>query len=163
MSKKFNKKFRNFFQDKKSESSASGKSSINTPTIRKKSNDDSKTTQGDTDDTKSDVDSEKSRKKKSAKKDKDGEKKKGGKHTLKELQDRLLEEAKKKMGSNPDSPQSQVSNSNSNAARSKQEGDSDTGDSDERITISQRTGYIQVKPRKSIDQVKVTAQRLLVK
>ena len=80
LNKKF--QFNLFFQDKKSESSASGKSSLNIPTIRKKSNDDSKTTQGDTDDTKSDVDSEKSRKKKSAKKDKDGEKKKGGKHML---------------------------------------------------------------------------------
>ena len=110
-----------------------------TPTIRKKSNDDSKT--ADTDDTKSDVDSEKSRKKERGKKE--GEKKKG-KHTLKELQDRLLEEAKLKMGSNPDSP-SCSSSAASGQTRSKLEGDSDTGDSEERITISQRTGYIQVK------------------
>jgi hypothetical protein len=109
------------------------------PIIRKKSNDDSKT--ADTDDTKSDVDSEKSRKKKSGNK-KEGEKKKG-KHTLKELQDRLLEEAKLKMGSNPDSP-SCSSSAASVQTRNKLEGDSDTGDSEERITISQRTGYIQV-------------------
>jgi len=52
----------------------------------------------DTDDTKSDVDSEMSQKKKKASIKKDGEKKKQ-KNALKQLQDRLLEEAKKKMGS----------------------------------------------------------------
>ena len=111
------------------------------PPIRKKSSDENSKT-ADTDDTKSDVDSEKSSKKNK----KSGKKEKKGKHTLKELQDRLLEEAKQKMVSNPDSPMTASGGQQQQPPppRSKVEGDSDTGDSDERITISQRTGYIQV-------------------
>ena len=48
------------------------------------------------------------------------------------------------MVSNPDSPMTASGGQQQQPPRSKVEGDSDTGDSDERITISQRTGYIQV-------------------
>ena len=113
------------------------------PLIRKKSSDENSKT-ADTDDTKSDVDSEMSQKKK-----KSSKKEKKNTHTFKELQDRLLEEAKLKMVSNPDSPLASTSGQQQQQQlvqqpQSKNEGDSDTGDSDERITISQRTGYIQV-------------------
>ncbi len=86
-----------------------------------------------------------------ANKDEDSEKtkkEKKSKNILKEMQDRLLEEAKKKIASTPEAspliqpapkPESDKSEENSNDSS--------------RITISQRTGYIQVKPRtSSIDQ-----------
>ncbi len=62
--------------------------------------------------------------------------KRKSKQSLKELQDMLLEEAKKNMG--PGDSASSTPNSRP--------------ESEERITISQKTGYIQVKPRKSTDQ-----------
>ena len=79
------------------------------------------------------------------------DKKKSIKNSLKELQDRLLQEAKNKIASTPGSPATLLSNSEAVISASITKNDSDTGDSDERITISQRTGYIHVKPRRSTE------------
>ena len=110
----------------------------------------------------SDVDSEASRGDSNKKKNglKQQKAPEGNKHkkksstnnSLKELQDLLLQEAKKKIASAPGSPATVGNNAIGMIAGGLSKNDSDTGDSDERITISQRTGYIQVKPRKSTDQ-----------
>ena len=68
--------------------------------------------------------------------------KKSGKNILKEMQDRLLEEAKKKIASTPEAaPLIQPT--------PKTESDNNKSEENDRITISQRSGYIQVKPRTS--------------
>ena len=112
-------------------------------------------------DSKSDVDSETSRcdsnkKKNSGKLQKvlegNKDKKKSAKNSLKQLQNLLLQEAINKIALTPGSPAVIGNTPTSGIAGSVTKNDSDTGDSDERIIISQRTGYIQVKPRKSIDQ-----------
>ena len=69
------------------------------------------------------------------------------KNLLKEVQDRLLEEAKKKIQSTPEA--APLINAN-NQEEIKEE---------ERITISQRTGYIQVKSRPSIEGQDETLNR----
>lgn len=90
-------------------------------------------------DKKSSSDDNESERKKRREKEQDKDKRKP-KSSLKELRDVLLEEAKRKIGTTP-------------PAANAMEAESSTNESDERITISQRTGYIQVKPRKSIDQL----------
>ena len=120
-------------------------------------------------DSKSDVDSEASRgdtnkKKNGGKQQKlielNKDKKKSIKNSFKELQDRLLQEAKNKIASTPGSPATVGNNASCVISGGLTKYDSDTGDSDERIVISQRTGYIQVKPRKSIDQQDPTIHQI---
>ena len=87
------------------------------------------------------------------------EKKSKPKDFLKEMQDRLLEEAKKKIASTPEaSPLIQP------AAKTESDKSEENSNDSSRITISQRTGYIQVKPRtSSIDQEQssdITKRRL---
>ena len=97
---------------------------------------------GKVQDDSSDESSEKGRKR--AKREEDKRKRK---QSLKDLQDKLLEEAKndiKTASTNSSTPKSATPLSTTS---------NNTESSDERITISQRTGYIQVKPRKSIDQM----------
>ncbi|TRY61383.1 hypothetical protein TCAL_01483 [Tigriopus californicus] len=91
-------------------------------------------------DKKSSSDDNESERKRRREKELDKDKRKP-KSSLKELQDMLLEEAKRKIGTTPPD------------ANNSAETESTTNEPDERITISQRTGYIQVKPRKSIDQM----------
>ena len=78
---------------------------------------------------------------------------KKAKNILKEMQDRLLEEAKKKIASTPEAaPLVQPTKTESETtATNKSESSTAVTDAD-RITISQRTGYIQVKPRMSTDE-----------
>ena len=112
-------------------------------------------------DSKSDVDSETSRcdsikKKNGGKQQKffDGkkDKKKNIKNSLKELQDRLLQEAKNKVALTPGSPAVIGSSSVGAISGDMIKNDSESTDSEERIIISQKTGYIQVKPRQSTEQ-----------
>ena len=83
-------------------------------------------------------------------------KNKSSKTSLKDLQNILLEEAKRKIAE--DVPGSEVCDTplETSETSSKQPScspaDSDTPDSEERITISQKTGYISVKPRSSLEQ-----------
>ena len=115
-------------------------------------------------DSKSDVDSEASRcdsgkKKNSGKQSKvlegSKDKKKNAKNSLKELQDRLLQEAKKKIALSPGCPAVIGSGSAGIIVGDTIKNDSESTDSDERIVISQKTGYIQVKPRQSIEQQEI--------
>jgi len=85
---------------------------------------------------------------------------KQAKTSLKDLQNILLEEAKQKIQDTPPTTKPQVvekESTNNSGASSKRPStspvDSDTPDTDERISISQKTGYVNVKPRKSIDQL----------
>ena len=76
------------------------------------------------------------------------------KTSLKDLQNILLEEAKRKIaadvpGEACDTPQETSETSSKQPSCSPV--DSDTPDSEERITISQKTGYISVKPRSSLE------------
>ena len=78
------------------------------------------------------------------------------KTSLKDLQNILLEEAKRKIqadvpADSTDAPQETSENSSKQPSCSPP--DSDAAESDERITISQKTGYINVKPRSSVDQI----------
>ena len=76
------------------------------------------------------------------------------KTSLKDLQNILLEEAKRKIaGDVPAEVEDSNQTSESSKLPSTSPGDSDTPDSEERITISQRTGYISVKPRSSLEQM----------
>ena len=77
------------------------------------------------------------------------------KTSLKDLQNILLEEAKRKIaadvpGEACDTPLETSETSSKQPSCSP--ADSDTPDSEERITISQKTGYISVKPRSSLEQ-----------
>ncbi len=73
--------------------------------------------------------------------------------SLKELQDRLLLEAKKKIASTPEAaPLVQQLKAEAEAKEKGETTSSGTSES-ERITISHKTGYIQVKPRLSTDQL----------
>ena len=69
------------------------------------------------------------------------------KNSLKDLQNILLEEAKRNIAD----PQPAMQNEGAKGPSTSPE-DSE-GNSDDRITISQKTGYISVKPRTSMDQV----------
>ena len=86
---------------------------------------------------------------------------KKSKNILKEMQDRLLEEAKKKIASTPEAaplvqpPKLETEN---NASKSSSSSDQTISDA-ERITISQRTGYIQVKPRMSTEDIEMQQQQ----
>ena len=77
------------------------------------------------------------------------------------MQDRLLEEAKKKIASTPEAaplvqpPKLETEN---NASKSSSSSDQTISDA-ERITISQRTGYIQVKPRMSTEDIEMQQQQ----
>ena len=74
------------------------------------------------------------------------------KTSLKDLQNILLEEAKRKIaGDVPAEVEDSNQTSESSKLPSTSPGDSDTPDSEERITISQKTGYISVKPRGSLE------------
>lgn len=82
------------------------------------------------------------------------------KTSLKDLQNILLMEAKQKIADTPIAMPSLMQNESStvnSGASSKRPsispGDSDTPDTDERISVPQKTGYISVKPRTSIDQL----------
>jgi len=91
---------------------------------------------------------------------KDKKHKSKAKTSLKDLQNILLEEAKRKIEDKPITMPSLMQNESStlNSGTSSKRpstspGDSDTPDTDERVAISQKTGYISVKPRTSIDQL----------
>ena len=79
---------------------------------------------------------------------KDKKKKDKSKTSLKDLQNILLEEAKRKIAADVPGEGEDVQDVSKNASPA----DSDTPDSEERITISQKTGYINVRPRNSLDQ-----------
>ena len=94
------------------------------------------------------------------KRDKKKKHKNKAKTSLKDLQNILLEEAKRKVAGSDatDIVETGVETSeNSSKQPSCSPQDSDTGDSEERITISQKTGYISVKSRVSVDQDSVTS------
>jgi len=85
---------------------------------------------------------------------------KQAKTSLKDLQNILLMEAKQKIADTPITTTTKVVekdttvNSGASSKRpSTSPADSDTPDTDERISISQKTGYVSVKPRKSVDQL----------
>jgi protein Jumonji len=81
------------------------------------------------------------------------------KTSLKDLQNILLEEAKQKIADTPlttttvTQKETTINSGSSSKRPSTSPADSDTPDTDERINISQKTGYVSVKPRKSIDQL----------
>eukprot|EP00092_Neocalanus_flemingeri_P014188 GFUD01015307.1.p1 GENE.GFUD01015307.1~~GFUD01015307.1.p1 ORF type:complete len:2572 (+),score=650.46 GFUD01015307.1:122-7837(+) len=82
------------------------------------------------------------------------------KTSLKDLQNILLEEAKRKIDDKPiempllmQNERSTLNSGTSSKRPSTSPADSDTPDTDERISVSQNTGYINVKPRTSIDQL----------
>ena len=78
---------------------------------------------------------------------------KKAKNILKEMQDRLLEEAKKKIASTPEAaPLVQPPKTETETAATNKSETSAAVTEADRITISQRTGYIQVKPRMSTDE-----------
>ena len=95
-------------------------------------------------DSKDDI-SKSPKEKKEKKKDKKHKNK--NKNSLKDLQNILLEEAKRNIAE----PQTAMKGETPKGPSTSPE-DSE-GNSDDRITISQKTGYISVKPRTSMDQV----------
>jgi len=82
------------------------------------------------------------------------------KTSLKDLQNILLAEAKQKITDTPltmpSLMQKETSTNNSGASSKRPSispADSDTPDTDERTNISQKTGYVSAKPRRSVDQL----------
>ncbi len=113
---------------------------ITASSVKKKSGDERRSK----DDNGSGAESEKKKSRKDESKDK-----KKAKHSLKELQDMLLEEAKKKIATTTDSNASPASSQASAGCSTTTREPCQNVDSEERITISQRTGYIQVKKHRS--------------